>query len=69
MSSQQLQNNNQSITFSPTFHLTPTGNPAYDQQVSDQVIEHLKAEFAQGIMGNMDVATRADGSLTDKWGS
>ena len=62
---QQLQNN-KSMTFAPTIHLTPTGNPAYDQQVSDQVIERLKTEFAQGMMGNMDVATRADGSLTDK---
>jgi TP901 family phage tail tape measure protein len=62
----QLQSNNKSITFAPTIHLTPTGNPAYDQQVSDQVIERLKAEFTQGMMGNMDVATRADGSLTDK---
>ncbi|WP_418139085.1 phage tail tape measure protein [Marinomonas sp. RS-M-Aa-14] len=67
--SQQLQNNNKSMTFAPTIHLTPTGNPSYDQQVSDQVIERLKAEFAQGMMGNMDVATRADGSLTDKRGS
>ncbi|MGO2235446.1 MAG: hypothetical protein ACTH5B_15350 [Marinomonas sp.] len=64
--SQQLQNNNKSMTFAPTIHLTPTGNPSYDQQLSDQVIERLKAEFAQGMMGNMDVATRADGSLTDK---
>jgi TP901 family phage tail tape measure protein len=62
----QLQSNNKSMTFAPTIHLTPTGNPAYDQQVSDQVIERLKAEFTQGMMGNMDVATRADGSLTDK---
>jgi TP901 family phage tail tape measure protein len=65
----QLQSNNKSMTFAPTIHLTPTGNPVYDQQVSDQVIERLKAEFAQGMMGNMDVATRADGSLTDKRGS
>ncbi|MEL0623808.1 phage tail tape measure protein [Marinomonas arenicola] len=64
--SQQLQNNSKSITFAPTIHLMPTGNPTYDQQVSDQVIERLKAEFTQGMMGNMDVATRADGSLTDK---
>jgi TP901 family phage tail tape measure protein len=62
----QLQSNYKNMTFAPTIHLTPTGNPAYDQQVSDQVIERLKAEFAQGMMGNMDVATRADGSLTDK---
>jgi phage tail tape-measure protein len=62
----QLQSNHKSMTFAPTIQLTPTGNPAYDQQVSDQVIERLKAEFAQGMMGNMDVATRADGSLTDK---
>tara|TARA_R110001632_G_scaffold214612_3_gene341369 strand:- start:5423 stop:7291 length:1869 start_codon:yes stop_codon:yes gene_type:complete len=62
----QLQSNNKSMTFAPTIHLTPTGNPAYDQQVSDKVIERLKAEFAQGMMGNMDVATRADGSLGDK---
>ena len=62
----QLQNNNKNMTFAPTIHLAPTGNPAYDQQVSDQVIERLKAEFTQGMMGNMDVATRADGSLTDK---
>jgi TP901 family phage tail tape measure protein len=65
----QLQSNNKSMTFAPTIHLAPTGNPAYDQQVSDQVIERLKAEFTQGMMGNMDVATRADGSLTDKRGS
>ena len=65
----QLQNNNKNMTFAPTIHLTLTGNPAYDQQVSDQVIERLKAEFTQGMMGNMDVATRADGSLTDKRGS
>ncbi|WP_152531151.1 hypothetical protein [Marinomonas profundimaris] len=65
----QLQSNNKSMTFAPTIHLTPTGNPAYDQQVSDQILERLKAEFAQGMMGNMDVATRADGSLTDKRGS
>ncbi|WP_137169404.1 phage tail tape measure protein [Marinomonas sp. FW-1] len=64
--SQQLQNNNKSITFAPTIQLTPTGNPSYDQQISDQILERLKAEFAQGMMGNMDVATRADGSLTDK---
>jgi|TARA_R110001599_G_scaffold68135_1_gene192025 hypothetical protein len=25
--------------------------PSYDQQLSDQVIERLKAEFAQGMMG------------------
>ena len=64
--SQQLQNHNKSMTFAPVLHLTPTGNPSYDQQISDQVIERLKAEFAQGMIGNMDVATRADGSLTDK---
>ncbi|WP_212655964.1 hypothetical protein [Marinomonas sp. CT5] len=46
-----------------TINLTPTGNPSYNQQISDHVIERLKAEFAQG---NTDVATRADGSLTDK---
>ncbi|GAA0220941.1 phage tail tape measure protein [Marinomonas primoryensis] len=67
--SQQLQNNNKSITFAPVIHLTPTGNPSYDQQVSDQVIERLKAEFTQGMMGNMDVATMADGRLTDTRGS
>jgi phage tail tape-measure protein len=65
----QLQSNNKSMTFAPVLHLTPTGNPTYDQQMSDQILERLKAEFAQGMMGNMDVATRADGSLTDKRGS
>ncbi|WCN13173.1 phage tail tape measure protein [Marinomonas mediterranea] len=63
---QQLQNNTKSMTFAPTIHLTPTGNQAYDQDMADQVIERLKAEFAQGMMGNMDMATRADGSLGDK---
>ncbi|RBO82643.1 phage tail tape measure protein [Marinomonas aquiplantarum] len=67
--SQQLQNNNKSMTFAPTIHLTPTGNSSYDQQLSDQVIERLKAEFGYSAMGNMDVATRADGSLGDKRGS
>ena len=67
--SQQLQNNNKSMTFAPTIHLTPTGNSSYDQKLSVQVIERLKAEFTQGMMGNMDVSTRADGSLTGKRGS
>tara|TARA_R110001606_G_scaffold193488_1_gene341169 strand:+ start:31 stop:252 length:222 start_codon:yes stop_codon:yes gene_type:complete len=43
-------------------------SPSYDKQLRDQVIERLKAEFAQGMMGNLDVATKADGSLTDNWG-
>ncbi|MBJ7536628.1 hypothetical protein [Marinomonas transparens] len=61
----QLQEGNKAIHFAPIINLTPTGNPAYDQDVSNQVIERLKAEFAQGIMPNMDVATRADASLSD----
>ncbi|PYF84559.1 hypothetical protein DFP75_101597 [Marinomonas alcarazii] len=54
--SQQLQNN-KNMTFAPTIHLTPTGNSSYDQQMCDQILERLKAEFLQGMMGNMDVAT------------
>ncbi|MBJ7540032.1 phage tail tape measure protein [Marinomonas transparens] len=62
----QLQQGNKAVNFAPVIHLTPSGNPAYDQEVSNQVIDRLKAEFGPAMMGSMDVATRSDASLSDK---
>ncbi|SJN56989.1 Phage-related minor tail protein [Vibrio ruber DSM 16370] len=56
----------QQINFAPVIHITPSGNPTYDQGVSQQLLERMKAELSPILMGNNDVATRADASLLDR---
>lgn len=52
--------------FAPVIHLTPTGLPAYDQQLIDQIMARLKAELlgAPG-MGGGQLAERRSASLSD----
>ncbi|HGS4936983.1 TPA: phage tail tape measure protein [Vibrio parahaemolyticus] len=64
--SKQLEKANQQINFSPVIQITPSGNPAYDQDVSNQLLERMKAELSPMLLGNTDVAARADGSLSDR---
>ncbi|ASA54664.1 phage tail tape measure protein [Vibrio gazogenes] len=65
--SKQLEKSSQQqINFAPVIHVTPSGNPAYDQGFSTQLLEQMKAELSPILLGNNDVATRADASLLDR---
>ncbi len=65
--SKQLEKSSQQqINFAPVIHVTPSGNPAYDQGFSTQLLEQMKAELSPILLGNNDVATRADTSLLDR---
>ena len=50
-------------------NLTPTGNPSYDQELSDQIIQRLKAELTPTLMGGSAVAMSTDASLSDNQSS
>lgn len=53
-----------SVTFAPVLHLTPSGDPSYDQRLADQVMGRLQADFVPLMMANpLDV--RRSASLTD----
>jgi hypothetical protein len=65
-SKQLEQSSQQQINFAPVIHVTPSGNPAYDQGFSTQLLEQMKAELSPILLGNNDVATRADASLLDR---
>lgn len=62
----QLEQTNKTITFSPTIQITPSGNPAYDQNVGSDLIARMKADLSPMLLSNNDVATRADSSLSDR---
>lgn len=53
------------INFSPSITLTPTGDPAYDKRLTDQILARLKAEMMPMMMGGDPLAQRRGASLTD----
>ncbi|WP_299005015.1 phage tail tape measure protein [uncultured Shewanella sp.] len=61
-------NANQGINFAPVINMTPSGDPRYDTQVSQNIIAKLKAELTPLLLGNMDVATQSDARLLDSYG-
>lgn len=63
---EQLQQVNKQITFSPTIQVTPSGDPAYDQRVANDLMARMEAELSPVLMGNTDMDTRADASLSDR---
>ena len=63
---QQLAQANKTITFSPTIQITPSGNPAYDSDVGNDLMARMKAELSPMLLGNSDVSARADSSLSDR---
>lgn len=65
--SKGLQQVNRQIQFSPTIHITPSGNVGYDQQMGEALVARMKDELSPLLLGNSDVATRADASLTDRY--
>ncbi|GCF89272.1 phage tail tape measure protein [Shewanella sp. M-Br] len=62
----QLEQSNKTITFSPTIQITPSGNPAYDRDVGNDLMARMKAELSPMLLGNSDVSARADSSLSDR---
>lgn len=63
---EQLQQVNKQITFSPTIQVTSSGDPAYDQRVANDLMARMEAELSPVLMGNTDMDTRADASLSDR---
>lgn len=53
------------MVFSPSITMTPTGDPAYDQRLTDQILGRLKGEMMPMMMANDPLAQRRGASLTD----
>ncbi len=53
------------VNFSPSITLTPTGDPAYDKRLTDQILARLKGEFMPMMMLSDPLAQRRGASLTD----
>jgi len=64
--SKQLMQVNKPIHFAPVIQITPSGDPAYDNDVSNQLMDRMKAELSPMMLGSSDVAARSDGSLSDR---
>jgi len=62
----QLQQVNKQITFSPVIQITPSGNPSYDRDVGSELLERMKVDLSPMLLGNADVSSRSDGSLSDR---
>lgn len=62
----EIVNNTDSrqMTFAPVLNMTPSGDPAYDKRLTDQVISRLKGEFVPLMMAN-PLAVRRGAALTD----
>ncbi|MBA1194868.1 phage tail tape measure protein [Pseudomonas entomophila] len=56
---------NKQITFAPQITMQPTGDPAYDKRLADQIIARLKAEMMAAGVGGDPLAVRRGASLTD----
>ncbi|MCF4980760.1 phage tail tape measure protein [Pseudomonas gessardii] len=54
-----------SMTFSPSLTIQPSGDPAYDKKMGDDLFARLKAEFMPMLMGDMSLGARRSASLTD----
>lgn len=53
------------VHFSPTIQVAPTGNQSYDNAVADSLIDKLKAEFMGYFSNDSALAVRSDASLAD----
>jgi TP901 family phage tail tape measure protein len=53
------------MVFSPSITMTPTGDPAYDQRLTDQIMARLKGEMMPMMMASDPLAQRRGASLTD----
>ncbi|UZD98487.1 phage tail tape measure protein (plasmid) [Pseudomonas corrugata] len=53
------------MVFSPSITMTPTGDAAYDQRLTDQIMARLKGEMMPMMMANDPLAQRRGASLTD----
>lgn len=57
--------NSKPITFSPTITMQPSGDPAYDKRMADDILARLKAELLPMMAGPDPLAGRRSASLTD----
>lgn len=63
---QSAAESNKAITFSPSITMQPTGDPAYDKRLTDEILARLKAELLPMMMGGADpLSVRRGASLTD----
>jgi phage tail tape-measure protein len=53
---------NNIVTLSPVIHVKPSGDPAYDRAVSDQIVENIKQQITQQLFPSGDFT---ETSLTD----
>lgn len=53
------------MTFAPTITMTPTGDPAYDQRLTDQIMARLRNEMMPMMMAADPLADRRGSALTD----
>jgi len=54
------------INFAPVIQVSPSGNAAYDDSFSNDLVSKLKAEFVPLMVGGADVSIRSDASLFDR---
>jgi len=57
--------NSKPITFSPSITMQPSGDPAYDKRMADNILARLKAELLPMMAGPDPLAGRRSASLTD----
>lgn len=57
--------NSKPITFAPQISMKPSGDPAYDKRMADDILARLKAELLPMLGGADPLAVRRSASLTD----
>lgn len=63
---QSTAESSKSINFSPSITMQPTGDPAYDKRLADDILARLKAELLPMLAGGADpLSVRRSSALTD----
>lgn len=57
--------NSAPVNFSPQISIQPSGDPAYDKRMADDILARLKAELLPMMMGADSLAARRSASLSD----
>ena len=56
---------NKQVNFSPSITVQPSGDPAYDKRMADDILARLKAELLPMMMGADALSVRRGAALTD----
>lgn len=63
---QSTAESNKAISFAPSITMQPTGDPAYDKRLADDILARLKAELLPMLAGGADsLSVRRSSALTD----